>query len=131
MRWLVMAGFLFVALSYISEAEAVRKLSDNESQLFMEITGPTWGLHTVCIKDANSTECTSAYECDAEPEYFELSSDTRGRTVQVNTSCLDWGVDCRGSTLNMIGESCTYGMQGGGYIRIELINEGFIMEERY
>ena len=32
MRWLVMFGFLFVALSYISEAEAVREMSDDETR---------------------------------------------------------------------------------------------------
>ena len=131
MRWLVMFGFLLVTLSYISEAGAARELSDNEVQMLMEITGPTWGLHTVCIKDAYGQECTAAYECSTPPEWVEIYRTTRGQKYQVFTDCLDWKLDCPyGGVRDEPGESCQWNVDEG-YIKVWLKENGFVIEEVY
>ena len=131
MRWLAVGALLLAGLFYASEAGAVRKMSDAEVQLLMEITGPTWGLHTMCITTDQGTSCTAAYECSTKPEWVEIYRTTRGQKYQVFTDCLDWSLDCPyDGVRDEPGQTCRWNVDDG-YIQVWLKQNGFVIEEVY
>ena len=131
MRWLLVGALLIAGLFYASEAGAVRKMSDSEVQLLMEITGPTWGLHTMCITTQRNKSCTAAYECSTPPEWVEIYRTSRGQKYQVFTDCIDWSLECPyNGVRDEPGQTCRWNIDEG-YIQVWLKENGFVIEEVY
>ena len=131
MRWLAVGALLLAGLFYASEAGAVRKMSDTEAQLLIDLTAPGWGPHTMCIEDAYGKKCTSAYECPLPAEWSEIYKTSRSQKYEVRTDCVEWSMDCPyGGVKSRPGDTCRWNINGG-VIQIWLTRWGFIIEETY
>ena len=131
MRWLLVGALLLAGLFYAYEVGSAERLSDAEVQLLMEITGPTWGLHQMCIDTPNNEACTDLYECSTPPEFVEVYKTNQGQRYEVFTDCIDWSLDCPyDGVRDRVGQNCRWNV-GDGYIQVWIRQNGLVIEEVY
>ena len=131
MRCIVLVALLTAGLFFAADAGAVRKMTDREVQLLMEITGPMWGPHQTCISTPNNEACTPVYECSTPTEFVEVYSNAQGQKYEVFTDCIDWSLDCPYDGIrDEVGQNCRWNV-GNGYIQVWIRENGLVIEEVY